>query len=284
MVLEFLDLEDVRLPGHPEEPILLDGSPLRIADDKSYDQIKDPGLTSATGTATVLYHWCPEAFFALIDVDAWFSFTWSLTLEDDSKIEIGRIRNQVTMGTLDKEGLWKLMVTYNISRLENGQYQGLWEPNTEETMLNDHNVEDPAQIDRLGRSFVRNLVAQRRWLTGRKMRHDFFIESLSLGMDPWDDGLRMNPHWLYAALDLTICTTCQTSSDSEKSLNRCGRCGTAAYCSSTCQQKDWAVHKAVCALSAEDRGKALGYSQGGGLVNWVGDGGESNAGAEAEAE
>lgn len=272
MALGTRQLKDLYLPQYLNEPLFLDGSPLCILADESHDQLTDnTDLKVATGVATVLFHWCPEALLALIDVEAWFSFTWNLTLEDETKLEIGRIRNQVTMGRLDKEGCWKVMVTYNMSQLANGKHQGPWDPNTEETMLDDKNVEDPAEVDRLGRSFVADLITQRRWLTGKKMRHNFFIESLSLGMDPWDDGLAMNPHWLYAALDLLACSTCKCESGDGKSLNRCGRCGTAAYCSPACQQKDWPVHKAVCALSAEDRGKALSYSQHGGLINFVGE-------------
>lgn len=164
------------------------------------------------------------------------------------------------------------MITYDISRLENGLYQGPWIANIEETMINDRNVEDPDVVDRLGRSFLRRLLEQRRWMTGKGMRHRFFVESESLGMDPWEDGIAMNPHWLYAALDLACCTICRAGAEEGKSLERCGRCGTAAYCSEVCQQRDWAVHKAVCALSVEDRGKALRYSRNGGLVNWVGEG------------
>ncbi|CZT17860.1 uncharacterized protein RCC_03696 [Ramularia collo-cygni] len=279
MVVNYITLEHIRLPGHAENPLLLDNSPLRILDGTSLEG-NDADLSTANGTATILYNWCPEALFALLDIEAWFSFTWTVTLEDETKLEIGRIRNQVTMGKLDKEGLWKVMITFNISQLENGLYQGSWMPNTEETMLGDQNVDDPKEIERLGREFVAELIKQRRWLTGKKIRHEFFIESLSLGMDPWDDGLAMNPHWLYETLDLARCSTCKSGGQHGKSLNRCGRCGTAAYCSSECQQKDWSVHKAVCAMSAEDRGKALRYSQNGGLVNWVGEGG----GPEAEEE
>lgn len=287
MAIQLQSLEDLRLPQHPDEQLFLDGSPLHILDEKAYDQLaKESDITAACGAATVLFHWCPEALFALLDIHAWFSFTWTLNLPDETKLEIGRIRNQVTMGRLDKDGLWKVMITYTMSQLDDGRFQGPWIPNTEETMLGDRNIEDPTEIDHLGRSFVKDLIAERRWLTGKNLRHHFFIESLSLGMDPWDDGLAMNPHWLYTALDLAACTICRAmgSGNNGKSMNRCGRCGTAAYCSLACQQRDWPVHKAVCALSAEDRGKALGYSRNGGLINWMGGGEGDGSDREEESE
>jgi hypothetical protein len=42
---------------------------------------------------------------AFLDLDAWFSLTWTLSIAegtpDGSKIEIGRIGNQITFGSLD---------------------------------------------------------------------------------------------------------------------------------------------------------------------------------------
>lgn len=278
MALDFLSLQDTHLPGHPSKSIYLDGSPLLILSAESYDKItnsNESSLTPAIGTATILYHWHPAALLALLDIDSWFSFTWNLTLPDSSKLEIGRIRNQITIGELDAAGLWKVMISFNISRLseDDARYQGPWTPNPEVSMVGERNVEDPAEIDRLGREFVRKLVEERRWLTGKKMKHEFFVETVALGMDPWEDGLAMNPHWLYEGLDLTVCTVCKEHGGESKALNRCGKCGMAAYCSTECQQKDWAVHKGFCGLSAEDRGKALMYSKDGGLANWKGDAG-----------
>lgn len=277
MVLNLTPLENLRLPSHLEKSLLLDSSSLQVLSENSYDNIEDEtDVTPAIGIATVLYNWNPFALLALIDVSSWFSMTWTLTLPDSTKLEIGRIRNQITFGKLDKEGLWKVMITFTVSQSENGLFQGPWIPNIEESMLGDKNIEDPAEIDTLARGFVKELIAERRWLTGKGLKHEFFVESEALGMDPWDDGLAMSPYWLYEALDLSKCTTCTSSGKDGKALNRCGRCGTAAYCCAECQQKDWAVHKAVCAMSAEARGKALHYSRDGGLVYWKGDNGVAN--------
>nr|POE83362.1 tudor domain-containing protein 1 [Quercus suber] len=272
-------LEDLRIPGAPEAPLFLEGAPLHIIDTSKLNehlQLNSLDISAAVGIATVLYNWCPDALFALLDEDHWLSFTWTLTLANETKIEIGRIRNQVTFGTLDKDGLWKLMVTYDTSPSDQDtgsgdwiSHNGPWIPNTLETMLDGRDIADPADVDSLGRTFARYLIAQRKWLTGRGMRHEFFVESAHIGgMDPWQDGIAMNPHWLYAALDLTRCTVCGVVGSLGKSVNRCGRCGTAAYCSDVCQRQDWAVHKAVCSMSMEDRGKALHLTKGGGLIQW----------------
>ncbi|GIZ45067.1 hypothetical protein CKM354_000825100 [Cercospora kikuchii] len=268
-----LQLRDFGIPERPDKALRLDGQPLSIVDEETFNaECDSSALTPATGVATVLYNWCPEALLALLDTENWFSFTWTLTInqgeDNETKFEIGRIRQQVTMGILDKEGLWKVMVTYDMTSTEHESTESSWQPNMEETMVDDKNVEDAAEVRRLGVSFVKDMILHRRWLTGKKMRHEFFVESPHIGMDPWEDGMRMNPRWLYESLDLSKCSTCTSAAESHKSLNRCGRCGTAAYCSSACQQRDWPVHKAVCTMSMEDRGKALHYSQHGGLANW----------------
>lgn len=271
--ISFRSLADLRIPGRPDRPLTLDGKPLSVIEESTRDNNSDAlELTAAIGVATVLHDWCLEALFALLDIDNWFSFTWILTLnqgaENEGKIEIGRIRNQITMGTLGKDEHWEVMMTFDISPLEDNPSGGLWVPNIKETMLGNRNVEDKAEVEKMGISFVKDLLANRRWLTGKNMRHEFFVESPNIGVDPWEDGMRMNPHWLYETLDLAKCTTCKSTAESGKSLNRCGRCGTASYCSGGCQQKDWPVHKAVCSMSMEDRGKALHYTQQGGLVGW----------------
>lgn len=270
MPFALTSLQDLRYPERPDQPLSLDGKPLSIVDVETFDGASDtPDLTAAIGVATVLHNWCPEGLFALLDTENWFSFTWILTLdqgeEHETKIEIGRIRNQITMGRLDKDELWEMMITYDISPFEDNLSGGSWIPNVKETMLNTKNVEDVAAVEKLGSSFVKDLILHRRWLTGKKMLHEFFVESPNIGIDPWEDGLRMNPHWLYESLDLSRCTTCRSGAGS---MNRCGRCGTAAYCSADCQQKDWPVHKAVCSMSTEERGKALHYTQHGGLIGW----------------
>ena len=253
------DLESARIPGFPDARITLDNAPLRIVDDSS---AVAQNLTSAIGIATVLYRWCPDALYAFLDLDAWFSFTWSLTIQDEVKIEIGRVRDQVTFGTLSDDGEnWKLMITYTIAM--EGSNRGAWVPNTSESMLDDKDITDAAEIDRLGSDFVKALVSKERWSTGRKMKHQLFVEYAP--MDIWGDGIAMNPHWLYKPLNLSECSLCGRT---DKPLQRCGRCGTATYCSGACQKLDWAVHKAVCNLELGERGQMLHLTQRGGLIAW----------------
>ncbi|KAE9982624.1 hypothetical protein EG328_010755 [Venturia inaequalis] len=225
--ISFRSLADLRIPGRPDRPLTLDGKPLSVIEESTRDNNSDAlDLTAAIGVATVLHDWCLEALFALLDIDNWFSFTWILTLnqgaENEGKIEIGRIRNQITMGTLGKDEHWEVMMTFDISPLEDNPSGGLWVPNIKETMLGNRNVEDKAEVEKMGISFVKDLLANRRWLTGKNMRHEFFVESPNIGVDPWEDGMRMNPHWLYETLDLAKCTTCKSTAESGKSLNRCG--------------------------------------------------------------
>lgn len=108
------------------------------------------------------------------------------------------------------------------------------------------------------------MLGERRWETGKKMVHRFFVEYAPMD-DVWGDGIAMNPHWLYKALSLDECTTC---GGKEAMLQRCARCGTATYCSGSCQRRDWAVHKDVCNMSLEDRGQVLRITQKGGLIMW----------------
>lgn len=264
MAVELQPLPNLRIPRHEDKQINLDGKPLSIVNPESVDKDAETSdLTSAIGVATILYNWCPDALYAFLDLDAWFSFTWILTTgagdAEETKFEIGRIRNVITMGVLDKDEHWKVMVSYTISDDSN------WIPNTKESMLDDKDVKDPAEINRLGREFVKDLILKQAWTTGKKMRHDFFIEFAPMD-DAFSDGIKMNPHWLYKAIDLSKCTTCSESDG--VSLSRCSKCGTAAYCSSGCQRTDWAVHKAVCNMEMEDRGKALHLTKDGGLVRW----------------
>lgn len=263
MGTKFIPLEHTRIPGFPDAPLLLDRAPIRLVDDEGFTaQTDTSNLTTAVGVTTVLFRWCPDAFYALIDLDAWFSFTWTLTIQDEMKIEIGRVENQITMGTLDKDGEnWKLMVTYAICT--EGPDRGAWVPNTSESMLNDKDITDAAEIDKLGREFVKDLLLNERWLTGRKMKHQMFVEYAP--MDVWGDGIPMSPHLLYKSLNLAECTVCERS---DKPLQRCGRCGTASYCSGLCQKLDWPVHKGICNMDLEERGQVLRLSQHGGLICW----------------
>ncbi|KAH7350366.1 hypothetical protein BKA66DRAFT_476426 [Pyrenochaeta sp. MPI-SDFR-AT-0127] len=263
-------LSDFRLPDHPESRLNLDGSPLCVVDTAHLAEHSDSNHVSVPiGIATVLYKWCPETLAAFLDLDAWFSLTWILTVQEgqpgEFRIEIGRIGNQITFGTLDKDGKnWTLMVTYNI--ILEGLDRAKWVPNPKESMKGDEDVTDPQEIDRLGRDLVKELILQKRWETGKKMRHQFFIEYAP--MDVWGDGIAMNPHWLYQSLNLDLCTTCGSRATPMAMLQRCGRCGTATYCTDTCQRNDWAVHKNMCNMSMEDRGQALKITKNGGLINW----------------
>jgi hypothetical protein len=263
-------LEEFRLPNHPNARTQLDRLPLSVVDiTDSTENIDTSDLTAAVGIATVLYNWCPDALAAFLDLDAWFSFTWTLAIQqgeaDETNIEIGRVGNQITFGTLDKDGdNWSLMLTYNIS-LE-GEDRGKWVPNPKESMKGDDDVTDPKEIDALSREFAKELVKEKRWTTGKKMRHKFYVEYAP--MDVWGDGIPISPHWLYKSLDLYACTTCGTKQSEAKPLQRCGRCGTATYCSTGCQRKDWAVHKHICSLSLEDRGQMLAITEKGGLIHW----------------
>ncbi|KAF2032471.1 hypothetical protein EK21DRAFT_98880 [Setomelanomma holmii] len=263
-------LDDFRLHDHPDASLTLDRAPLSIVDNSNFTEATNTtNLTTTIGLATVLHNWCPDALAAFIDLDAWFSCTWTLSIQqgspEETNIEIGRVGNQISFGTLDKDGdNWTLMLTYNI--VLDGADRGMWVPNTKESMQGDEDITDPEEIDRLSRTFAENMVLERRWETGKKLRHRFYIEYAP--MDVWGDGIPMSPHWLYESLDLSKCTTCNQTANDNVSLQRCGRCGTATYCSSPCQRKDWAVHKHICSLSLEDRGQMLAITEKGGLINW----------------
>ena len=260
-------LQDFRLPDHADAQLQLNGQPLSVVD---ADQLSDHAdISPAIGIATVLYKWCPDALAAFLDLDAWFSFTWSLALQqgepDEKNIEIGRVGNQITFGTLDKDGdNWTLMLTYNIAM--DGPHRSAWVPNPKESMLGDDDITDTKEIDRLSKEFAKDIVLQRRWRTDKKMRHKFHVEYAP--MDVWGDGIPMNPHWLYKSLSLSECTTCRLQAEAGVSLKRCRRCGTATYCSTACQRRDWIVHKHICSLSLEDRGQMLAITEKGGLIMW----------------
>ncbi|CAO2654615.1 Nn.00g113480.m01.CDS01 [Neocucurbitaria sp. VM-36] len=263
-----IHLNEFRLPDHPNATLNLDASPLSIVDIKNFTSQSDTtNLTPAIGIATTLYNWCPDALSAFLDLDAWFSLTWNLSLNDaspnETRLEIGRVGNQITFGSLNNNGEnWTLMLTYNITM--EGSERGVWVPNVKESMQGQEDITSTEEIDRLGREWVREALLARRWETGKKIRHRFFVEYAPMD-DVWSDGIRMNPHWLYKSLDLTECTTCRKRN---VELQRCGRCGTATYCSGDCQRRDWAVHKDICALSMEDRGQALAITEKGGLIMW----------------
>ena len=157
------------------------------------------------------------------------------------------------------------MLTFNIAL--DGEKRGAWVPNGKESMQGDDDVTDVAEIERLGREWVAQMLVEKRWETGAKMRHRFFVEYAPMD-DVWGDGIAMNPHWLYKSLDLNECTTCGTTARENIALQRCGRCGTASYCSADCQRRDWAVHKGFCGMSLEERGQVLRITEKGGLIMW----------------
>lgn len=263
----FSSIGGARIPGRPNAQLQLNASPLQIADEGLTAQSDTSDLSADIGVATVLYRWCPEALYAFLDLDAWFSFTWNVTLNpdesDETKLEIGRVRNEITMGVLENGGeTWKVMVSYTICKSD--AERSRWIPNPGESMLDARELTCAATVDDLGRDFVKQLVVERHWLTDRKVQHQMFVEYAP--MDIFGDGIAMNPHWLYRTLDLAVCTTSGCANRS--ALRRCSRCGTATYCSDKCQRTDWAVHKSICNMAPEERGKALHLTRDGGLINW----------------
>jgi len=263
---QITSLFDFRLPDYPDAALRLNGSLLCVIDPSTLTPEASKIITPAIGLATVLYRWHPSALAAFLDLDAWFSLTWTLSIAegtlDGSKIEIGRIGNQITFGSLDSSGdNWTLMLTYSI--VLEGENRGKWIPNPKESMLGEKDVTDPDEIEKLGCEFAEKIIREKRWETGKKMKHRFFVEYAP--MDVWGDGIPMSPHWLYSSLDLSSCTACKKTG---VSLQRCGRCGTSTYCSDVCQKGDWAVHKDVCTMSMEDRGQAIKLSEKGGLIKW----------------
>ncbi|KAI4727334.1 hypothetical protein E4T49_04834 [Aureobasidium sp. EXF-10728] len=287
-ITKFISLDQTRIPGFPDAIIHLDAVPLRIIDDANSElskQTDTSNLTAAVGITTILYRWCPAALHAFLDIDAWFSFTFNVTLSSSSTYEIGRVENQITIGKLDAEGeKWEVMLTYNISCQED---KGKWIPNTTESMLGNTDLTDSSQIDKLAKEFVKDLCLQQIWYPAKARKHELFVEYAL--MDPFSDGIPMNPHWLYSAPDITHCTVCNISKET-KALQRCGRCGTAAYCCAEHQKLDWAVHKTTCNMSLEERGQMLRISESGGLVGWersqrvVGDGEDQVEGEEVQAK
>lgn len=286
MTLKYTPLTDFRLPDYPDAPLTLDGAPLGIVDTESLaseiTNNKNTTIPPAIGIATLLYNWHPNALAAFLDLDAWFSFTWTVSIEPGTpsgcKIEIGRIGNQITFGQLDASGEnWAIMLTYNIvledaatenpdNSNEEGEKEGnannddeveekeppkkgTWIPNPKESMLGPRDITSSALIPRLASTLLSRLLVQRRWETGKRIKHNLCVEYAP--MDIWGDGIPMSPHWLYKALDLSTCTSCGSAGAADKALQRCGKCGTATY---------W--------MGLEDRGQAIRLVEKGGLIAW----------------
>ncbi|KZM28613.1 uncharacterized protein EKO05_0000024 [Ascochyta rabiei] len=273
-------LAEFRLPDYPAASLTLNGKSLSIYDENSSltNQEQEPSAVP-TGIATILYRWSPAALAAFLDTDAWFSLTWTVALpenkacgESAKQLEIGRVGNQVTFGTLDASGdNFEIMCTFNIALASETaagveRRRGEWVPNVRESMLGEADMKSGEEVEEVGARWVGDVLANKRWDAAKGVKHSFHVEYAP--MDIFGDGIPMSPHWLYNALDLSKCTTCNTEGSAAKPLNRCGRCGTAAYCSSVCQKEDWRVHKWVCTMSMEDRGQAIKISEKSGLYKW----------------
>lgn len=291
-----IPLTDLRLPDYPNTPLTLNGQPLSIYEENSCTTPQESTSTAApvistsnllsipTGLATLLYSWHPTTLLAFLDLDAWFSLTWSVTLPSTKKLEIGRVGSQITFGTLDSGGEnWDIMLTYNMAMSSDTKFKrGQWVPNVKESMLGEADVTSGEEIERLGRDWVGSALEGKVWKAGKGVKHTFHVEYAP--MDIFGDGIPVNPHWLYASLDLSKCTTCDAQGSPAKSLNRCGRCGTAAYCSGECQKRDWDVHKWICTMTMEDRGQAIKISEKGGLYKWDTERTMAAQGEELESE
>ena len=100
MISQFDTLPDFRLPDYSDAPLTLDGHPLNIYKEDIFSPDEDVVIKSASiphGIATILYRWHPIALTAFLDLDAWFSLTWTTTLPPSTpdagakKLEIGRV-------------------------------------------------------------------------------------------------------------------------------------------------------------------------------------------------
>ncbi|KAF2845480.1 hypothetical protein T440DRAFT_502426 [Plenodomus tracheiphilus IPT5] len=287
METRIIPLPDFRIPDYPDEPLTLDAQPLSIIEVANSDtttttttttenNTTTPTITPAIGISTILHSWHPNALSAFLDLDAWFSMTWSLipstptpapstntTTTPTPRLEIGRISSQITFGTLSPNGsTWSLMLTYTLDPT------GAWLPNPKESMRGDVDLTSADEIETLAREWVDTCIANRVWETNKGVKHTLHVEYAP--MDVWGDGVPMNPHWLYEALTLEQCTTCRRRSGvgEGQMLQRCGRCGTATYCSGACQRVDWKVHKFVCTMGLQDRGQMLKVQEKGGFVGW----------------
>ncbi|KAI1583214.1 GAT1, GATA Zn-finger-containing transcription factor [Pyrenophora tritici-repentis] len=262
-------------------------------------------IDPAIGLATVLYNWHPTALAAFLDLDAWFSFTWTFgrrgVREKEGKdgekgvtFEIGRIANQITFGILDaKEENWEKCASYNITvssstdtNSEDGTEEdgnddtanstsintpsdlGKWLPNPKESMRGETETTAPSEVEALAREIATAMLAEKIWIAQKRSSHTFCVEYAP--MDIWGDGIPMDVRWLYEGIDFSKCSFCSKSESEvgKPGLSRCGRCGTATYCGDECQKADWKVHRVVCKMNMEDRGQAIKLVEKGGLIRW----------------
>lgn len=160
MALKYIPLTDFRLPDYPDAPLTVDNAPLSIVDTESLASEatnKNITIPPATGIATLLYNWHPNALAAFLDLDAWFSFTWTVSIEPDTpsgcKIEIGRIGNQITFGQLDASGEnWTIMLTYNVvlddaTETPEPRAESQEKPEEEEKKANETTAEETVEQD-----------------------------------------------------------------------------------------------------------------------------------------
>ncbi|KAF2755629.1 hypothetical protein EJ05DRAFT_503090 [Pseudovirgaria hyperparasitica] len=271
-----------------------------------------PPTTIPSAIAHILHCFHPDARRAFWDFDRWFSVTWICNLagggdvNDDGKhgkdghettttaaFEISRIRRQVSVGSLDADGCWILVLVFDVAASEDGDVdddgqstvsqstttqsiQHHWHPLPSLSMR--HTT--PPTISALALTLLQTMTSAQTWLSSksRPHRHEFYVELDGPADmdDPGADGLAIYPGWLYGALDLGLCAACREGGcEGERgSLSKCARCGTAAYCSRDCQRRDWAAHRVVCGMDGVGRGRALLLSsREGGLGGGNGGGG-----------
>ncbi|KAI2475660.1 GATA factor SREP [Pyrenophora tritici-repentis] len=193
-------------------------------------------IDPAIGLATVLYNWHPTALAAFLDLDAWFSFTWTFgrkgVREKEGKdgekgvtFEIGRIANQITFGILDAKGEnWEKCASYNITvssstdtNSEDGAEEdgnddianstsintpsdlGKWLPNPKESMRGETETTAPSEVEALAREIATAMLAEKIWIAQKRSSHTFCVEYAP--MDIWGDGIPMDVRWLYDGID-----------------------------------------------------------------------------------
>ncbi|RMZ72468.1 zinc finger domain-containing [Pyrenophora seminiperda CCB06] len=257
--LPLLPLPDFRIPHYPTSPLYLNQKPLSIyslplpssfsltTTTTATTSIEQrPSIDPATAIATILYNWHPLALTAFLDLDAWFSLTWSAVTKGQPRTGTGE--GGEGRGVGGKAGVDALAQEVLGLMLE----ERIWENSTKSARRKwGFSVEYAPGMDTWGDG----LVIDPRWL-----------------YSPID------------LQRCTACSSSPSPSSpsppSQQKLQRCGRCGTASYCNDTCQRSDWKVHSVVCKLGLEERGTAIKVVEKGGLVRW--DEGRLFAGSKGE--